>query len=201
MKTELFDQIEMLEQVPTDLMTDITVEPAKETGLHSAASHTEIKAEDTFNSFTEQPQMPGNFQQPQQQTAAPAAGQKLNAGNLITGQTAVGFLDMLLPLICVLVIEKINGSKINKRYLQATPDEKKILEPVLHNYLNSINFNVDTPLNALLITVAMIYGTKTIEVMNVQPERSQPVKMPSAFVGQRVETRGRKAGGKNKPKM
>lgn len=189
MENSLFDQLKMLEQVPTDLMTEVT-EPKTE-GLLSAADHTEIKIEDSFNagntpgqSFNTGTTQPG---QPQPQS------QRINAANLITGTMAVNFLDMLLPVICVLLIEKINGKKTSKKYFQATPDEKKILEPVLHNYLMSINFNIDNPLNALLITVAFIYGTKTVEVLNDLPQQAAPVKMPSPFntASNKAETRGR----------
>jgi len=102
-------------------------------------------------------------------------------------------LDMVLPVVCVILIEKINKRKVNKKFLQATPDEKKIIEPVLHNYLMSINFNVDSPLNALLITVAMIYGTKTIEVINNVPQSFTPPATPQPFTKRQTgnETRGR----------
>jgi len=193
MQNELFDKLEMMEQVPTELMTEVS-EPKKASTLTGAADHTEIKVEDTFNKANDQPsafQFSEN-QNGQQRTQPQPQPQQINAANLINGQMAVHFLDMLLPVICVLLIEKVNGMKVNKKYLQATPDEKKILEPVLHNYLASINFNVDTPLNALLITVAFIYGTKTVEVLNnvpqfpVQGQRANPFPAPT-----KKETRGR----------
>lgn len=194
MNNQLFDQLEMAEQVPTELMTEIT---EKKSDVINAADHTEIKVEDQFNnagpqSFAERPQS-----QPQPQPGPisynnnQSAGQKINAANLITGQMAVSFLDMLLPVVCVLVIEKINGRKVNKRYLQASADEKKVLEPVLHNYLASIDFNVDTPLNALLITVAFIYGTKTVEALNDMPQAPAGIRPQPFPQEKKTETRGR----------
>lgn len=195
MNNQLFDQLEMAEQVPTELMTEIT---EKKSDVINAANHTEIKVEDQFNNngpqqFAERQQgQPQPKPGPISYNSNQSAGQKINAANLITGQMAVSFLDMLLPVICVLVIEKINGKKINKKYLQASPDEKKVLEPVLHNYLASIDFNVDTPLNALLITVAFIYGTKTVEVLNDLPQNTTPGIRPEPFPKEKgKETRGR----------
>jgi len=78
---------------------------------------------------------------------------------------AVMFLDMLLPALIVALMAKA-GKQVSKSALQATAKEKEIIAPVLQNYLNSINFAVDNPLNALLITLAMIYGTKTVEALN-----------------------------------
>lgn len=197
MEKRLFDQLEMAEQVPTELMTEITKNKSDVLG---AVDHTEVKAEDVFNNLSNQstgfkndpssigPEMNSHYNDLQQKPQA----QKINAANLITGQMAVSFLDMLLPVICVLIIEKINGRKINKKYLQASPDERKVLEPVLHNYLASIDFNVDTPLNALLITVAFIYGTKTIEVLNDLPQSHAAGVRAEPFPKEKgKETRGR----------
>lgn len=203
MENQLFDQLEMLSQVPTELMTEITDQPKESSLLKDAAKHTETDVIDVLNNPAGQPapEIKEGYKQDWIRPEMNDYGkqqqpQKMNAANLITGQMAVSFLDMILPVVCVLLIEKINKKKVNKKWLQATPDEKKILEPVLHNYLLSINFNIDNPLNALLITVAFIYGTKTVEVMNDLPQQPQPVKMPDAFARpvkrQRVnETRGR----------
>jgi len=199
MNETLFNQFEMLEQVPTDLMTEVTKQPNG--SVLNMADHTKLTTAETIaptmaetpkiSPFAEQAASNANFaSQPQQ-------GQQIKAGNLITGQMAVTLLDLILPVACVLLIEKINGRKINKKWLQATADEKKILEPALQNYLNSINFNVESPLNALLITVAMIYGTKTIEVMNTAQSAAPPPQMPQPFQQQQrqksslTETRGR----------
>jgi len=193
MENALFDNFDMLEQVPTDLMTEITVKPTDngKSILTDIAGHTEDKS-----IFTSQPEQTPNFgslNNPQQQPQTQA--QRMNAGSLITGDMAVGFLDMALPVLFVLLIEKFNGKKVNKRLLQATSDEKKTIAPVLQNYLNSINFNVDSPLNALLLTVAFIYGTKAVEVLNM-PEAVQGVKMPSAFAPQQQQqSKGRNADG------
>lgn len=172
-----------LEDVPTSLMKDVTETPAAETAkgttpgnISSFADHTAPIAEPVFKSENPAANNPtaANF------SGSNTQGQKMNAGALITGDMAAGFLDLLLPVIIVLIADKVAGKKINKRYLQATPDEKKTIAPVLQNYLNSVNFNVESPLNALLLTCAFIYGTKTIEVLNM-PDNKPGVQMPSPF--------------------
>jgi len=193
MENTLFNKFDMLEQVPTELMTEITDNPEIKSNLLDAADHTKITIADNIPQDSAwQPNTPGTNQNPANNAANNPQPQKMNVANLITGQMAVNFLDMVLPVVCVILIEKINKRKVNKKFLQATLDEKKIIEPVLHNYLMSINFNVDSPLNALLITVAMIYGTKTIEVINNVPQSFTPPAMPQPFKRQTGnETRGR----------
>lgn len=171
--SDLFNSFEMLEQIPTELMTEIT-EPAQEGDFSAISDHTKLS--DTFtpeqnNTGLNTPNQPLN-------NNPEVRPQQMNAGNLITGDMAVGFLDMALPVVLVLLIEKAKGVKINKKYFQATADEKKTISPVLQNWLNSVNFNIDNPLNALLLTLAFIYGTKTIEVLNM-PEQAAPVRMPN----------------------
>lgn len=154
---------EILEKVPTELMKEITADiQAEGSFLSEAGSHTSI---------TDSKPLDKPFMQPE------AGSQSLNAGNLITGSMAVGFIDIMLPALIVLISVKM-GKQINKNQLSTTQKERDMISPVLQNYLNSVNFNVDSPLNALLITLAMVYGTKTIEVLNGTPQAPQQAPSP-----------------------
>jgi len=164
-----------LDNIPDSLLKDITETPQKESSLKDAASHTAINGFEDYN--TEDRGQKPEVRQPQTGT------QQMNAGNLITGDMAVMFLDMLLPALIVAMLAKA-GKQVSKAALQASAKEKEIIAPVLQNYLNSINFAVDNPLNALMITLAMIYGTKTVEALN-------GVK----FTGQRTYPTGNGSGG------
>lgn len=163
-----------MDTVPDSMLKDITnkddnynrntlgrvgISP-KEPSLKDAASHT---AQNSFEDITDrQNSFDNSFSQ---NNLPPVNSQQMNAGNLITGDMAVMFLDMLLPALIVALMAKA-GKQVSKSALQASAKEKEIIAPVLQNYLNSINFAVDNPLNALMITLAMIYGTKTVEALN-----------------------------------
>jgi len=158
MTAEKFENamFDTMDTIPDSMLKEITAPTqatVKEPSLKDAASHT---AQSPFEDIAGQQQAFDNSFN--QNKLPPVNSQQMNAGNLITGDMAVMFLDMLLPALIVALMAKA-GKQVSKSALQATAKEKEIIAPVLQNYLNSINFAVDNPLNALLITLAMIYGT------------------------------------------
>lgn len=188
---ELFEKIE---SVPTELMTELTdkTEAAPEPAsiVEDAAKHTTVTPGDAFNALknVSSSEPTPSFSGPQS-TRNASGPQSMNAGGLITGSMAVHFLDIILPAAIVLVVDRVSEKKISKNWLKATPEEKATLEPVLQNYLNSINFAVDNPINALLIAVCFIYGVKTVEALNYNAPA--PARTPNAFPNEQKRTRGR----------
>lgn len=171
----------LMDSVPDSMLKDVTAPDQatiKEPSLKDAAKHTE---QSPFEDIAGQQQRFDNSFN--ESKLPPVNSQQMNAGNLITGDMAVMFLDMLLPALIVALMAKA-GKQVSKSALQATAKEKEIIAPVLQNYLNSINFAVDNPLNALIITLAMIYGTKTVEALN-----------GAKFTGQRIYPTGNGSGG------
>lgn len=196
MEKKLNEVIDRLDDIPQEFATDITSSDQPKTQasiLDNATRHTEVTAQDAFNSLSSQSigegfRQPGGSTPGNNQNSGP---QQINAGGLITGGMVVHFADMLMPIAISLLVERASGKKTPKNWYKLTNDEKITLEPVLQNWLNSVNFNVDNPATALIITAGFIYGSKTIEALNYQGPVPPGVKMPSPFAPGKTETRGR----------
>jgi hypothetical protein len=128
-------------------------------------------------------------------------GQNLNAGSLISAKMAVNFTEMIVPALLVMAIKNFAKKTVSKKQFKLDSSEKETLEPVLQNYLNSINFSVENPLNALMLTLVMIYGTKTIEVINDVPAgKFQPGSTGASGVGEPTAAGTIKKDGRGRPK-
>lgn len=195
MQTDNFD-FSKLDGVPTGAMKDITANSISEDITANTASVNESIVNDASNGHLADF---GKYNAQQQQFNQP--GQQLKAGNLITGEMAVNFADMIIPTILVMVIKKGMDKTVSKRSFALTSTEKDTIKPVLQNYLNSINFTVDNPLNALLLTLGMIYGMKVIEVVNEVPAgKFTPGTPGAADIGQATAAGTIKRDGRGRPK-
>ena len=184
METMTFNQ---MEQVPTELMTEIKSD--------------NIRLDDMTGSTGTPPQSFGT-----QPNTSDVLGMNnpnpnatnLNAGNLVTPEMAVAFMDLIIPVIFVLAFKRFHDKTISKKSIQLTSTEKDTLKQPLQNYLNSINFSVDNPLNALLLTLSFIYGMKYIEVQNEVPNGT--FKPGTANIGQPTAAGTIKRDGRGRPK-
>jgi hypothetical protein len=181
---------ETLEKIPTELLTEIK---------------SDTISTDELTGNTTQPINPvGSF--PSDFNPIPVSGQigpqpqTLNAGGLITPDIAVEFLNTIVPVVFVLLFKKIHNQTISKKSVQLSRDEKETIKPVLQNYLNSINFQVERPLDALLLTVGMIYGMKYIEISNELPSGNFRPSDTSTGIGQPTATGTIKRDGRGRPK-
>lgn len=170
---DIFNQMEDLEKVPTTLLKEITPQAAAAApDLNGILDHTDFKPVYGFDTTTPPTAQSGTYtpgMNPGGNNLAPGHNQ-LTVGNLLTPDMASGFMNILIPAAIVMVIEKSTNQRVVKSQFEATPKELEILKPVLQKYLDSINFKVDSPFTALIITVAFIYGSKTVEALNGQPK-------------------------------
>ena len=113
-----------------------------------------------FSNFTQDfTQEPGQ-QNPDPENSGPA---NLNLGEVINSKQATEILDILL--VATLSIGfKFLKVKVNKSDLKATAAEKSTIEPILKKVIDSMNLKFDNPLNALMVTLAIVYGTKGAEI-------------------------------------
>ena len=171
MNEDLFNKLEQLDEVPSSLLTEVTPPPMEgQPDIGNVLNHTDFKPD--FGTAQGNGQTnPLNGQQTPPMTPQ-GQGNQLTVGNLLTPEMATGFMNILIPAAIVLVIERTSTQKVVKSQFEATAKEIEILKPVLANYLNSINFRVDTPFNALIITVAFIYGSKVVEAVNGVPKNT-----------------------------
>ena len=196
MQTDNFD-FSKLDSVPTGAMKDITANSISEDITANTTSVNESIVNESSNGHLADF---GKYNaQQQQQFNQP--GQQLKAGNLITGEVAVNLADMIIPTILVIVIKKGTDKTVSKRSFALTTTEKDTIKPVLQNYLNSINFTVENPLNALLLTMGMIYVMKVIEVVNEVPAgKFTPGTPGAADIGQATAAGTIKRDGRGRPK-
>ena len=169
------EAFEKMKNVPTGAMSDITSEEMGNIGEHT-------KVQDF--SFTQAPQGGGGQQATQpQQPIGGQPSQSLNVGNLVNAKMAMQLANILIPTLLSLAIKQFAKKQVNKKSLEANREEREIIEPVLQSYLQSISFNVEKPINALILTIAMVYGTKVVEVINEAPTVQRPLKRePTAEV-------------------
>lgn len=124
-------------------------------------------------------------------------GTQLNAGSLINADIAISIVNIVVPVALVLLFKKTLNRTVSKNSFALTAAEKDTLKQPLQNYLNSINFQVQNPLNALLLVAGMIYGMKAVEVINEVPAGKFPASNPpeTKVDGSiKKDNRGRKAG-------
>lgn len=178
MEKDLFKELENVEKIPMDLLNKVNT-AEDEIFNHTATDN------DKTNFFKDPEIRPGfapgagggDFL-----NATPYAGQTLNVGTLFNSKIAVDLMDVIIPALLVVAVTKYTKQKVNKSKFQLTAGEKNTISPVLQNYLNSINFSVDSPLNALILTVTIIYGSKTIEVIGAEIDKpKEDVKTAQAF--------------------
>lgn len=189
--------LDQLEKVPTSVMKEIKVEQnitediTANTAQAESIPFQQSANDDILNDFGKYSTQ-GNSQ---------TQSQNLNAGSLLTADIAINFVDIIIPAVLVIVIKKGLGKTASKNSFSLTSTEKKTIEPVLQNYLNSINFRVESPLNALLLTLAMIYGIKVVEVINVIPNgKFNPEKSEALSIGQPTANGTMKRDGRGRPK-
>lgn len=183
--------LDKMKTVPTSLLTDIT---PKE--MESIADHTKIPLFNDMPLNGSQPGLNGHSGIPGQPGQNGQPGQALKVGNLVNAKMAMQLVNILIPTLLTIVLKQFSKKQVSKRSLEATKDERDVIEPVLQNYLQSISFNVDKPINALILTMAMVYGTKVIEVINEAPNLHRPPPVSNEPV-YREEIKSNSSLGKN----
>lgn len=103
---------------------------------------------------------PGAPGQPTGQAGTGSASVSL--GGMMQGEWAVNIMDALLPAAIVAAFHYM-GMKLRKSELQLTASEKATLSPIMQKCLDSVLLNFNNPWNALIITIAAIYGGKVME--------------------------------------
>ena len=130
----------------------------------------------------------------------PTQAQTINIGSLLSPKVCVELLDTIVPVIFVLLMQRFFNQTVSKKAVHLTRDEKETIEPVLENYLKSVNFSVEKPFDALLLTVGVIYGMKFIEIKNAVPSGNFNMQNQPAGIGQPTANGTIKRDGRGRPK-
>lgn len=133
------------DNVPTDALKDITATPPP--------PEQERPAQD--NAAFNEPQIDINAQKSEQ----------VNVGDIISANIVMEVVNIVIPKMIATAVKVIAKKNVTTRQLSATQAEKETIQPVLQNYLDSVHFKL-SPLNALIITLAAVYGSKTIDILN-----------------------------------
>jgi len=186
------NNFDTLEQIPTELMTEIK---SDNINLSEITGNTSTGFSDNFNNPSGS--IPSGTNQP---FNANPNSQQIKAGSLITPDIAVAFIDVIVPVVFVLLFKRIHDKTISKKSVSLSHSEKETIKPVLQNYLNSVNFSVDNPFNALLLTLGFIYGMKYIEITNEVPNGTFKNSSLPANIGEPTASGTIKKDGRGRPK-
>lgn len=162
------NQFEIFEQTPPSLLVEVPADkPQPEKNiLDEMRAETERQGSISYTEPKQASQQP-NFGQQQQQgfTQPLEIGNNLKLGNLINAEMFVGLMDTIAPALLIAIIQKLTTAKIAKSTMQLTAKERDIITPLMDKVLMQMDIKIDSPLNALLISLAAIYGTKLMEVL------------------------------------
>ncbi len=156
--------LEMAEKIPGAAFTDITENPEK-AAPENTGQVLDIGAKAETTDIFSTPETPNARTQQTPADMFPNAGPNgVKLGNAIGGKTAVEIMNVLLPSLAVYAIGAM-GYRADKRMIELTADEKKIVIPAMQDYLNTIDINFQNPLYNLLFVVGSVYAAKVIDIM------------------------------------
>lgn len=170
------NQFEKFEKVPDSALREINAEP--ETNILSDDEILDTAKHTDTSMYSSSPDTPPAETLP---IGSQQSAQKL--GSTVSGKFAVDIADMIIPSLCVFLVSLI-GFGIEKKQLSLSAKEKETLTPLVQAYLDSINLSFTSPSQNLLFGIAMIYGSKVIEIIpNAEKleKRGKPAKIPTAL--------------------
>lgn len=183
-----------LESIPSEAMKEIHVTPVSDDITKGTETNAQSINEAAYNGMDKN--LWDTFN-PGGNNNGLNQGTQLNAGSLINADMAISIINIVVPVALVLLFKKTLNRTVSKNSFALTAAEKDTLKQPLQNYLNSINFHVQNPLNALLLVAGMIYGMKAVEVINEVPQGKFAPDNPPANKTDgtpKKDNRGRKAG-------
>jgi hypothetical protein len=86
----------------------------------------------------------------------------ITAADLIDPETAVAFMNFLIPMGIVLIL-RVAGYKSKRKDFELTASERKIIERPLGLALKATKINFNNPFMFLGITVGCVYGAKIFD--------------------------------------
>lgn len=168
--------------LPNEFLEDITV---RETEFFNTLDG--VASETTAPQF--KAQASPEIETPIQGIPSPQIGTQgqtdLNIQSIVSGELAVNLMNSFIPVIAVYGARQFLDLDVNKKAFQLTAAEKSTLAPILDKCLAQLNVSFENPWNALIISMATIYGSKFFEAIN-DPEISQPIKKAAAKVKEKT---------------
>lgn len=110
----------------------------------------------------------------------------INAGKLIGSKFVIDSIDFLFPALAVWLASQI-GYTLNGKSISLTKDEKEYLNEPFQDYLNTIKFNTNNPLQNLMIALGIVYGKKVFEILPEIKRKPRDIKEKSAHMAEKIE--------------
>jgi hypothetical protein len=111
---------------------------------------------------------------------------EINLQSIVSGELAVNLMNSFIPVILCYGARQFMDLDINKKAFSLNAAERNTLAPILDRCLAQMNVSFENPWNALIISMATIYGGKFFEAVN-DPELSTQVKKSGAKVAAKVQ--------------
>jgi hypothetical protein len=182
--------LERFDKVPATALTDLS--PSETSGGSNDLADNIISESEIFETGEHTKQglnpinsdLPNQPTSPNQPTPLPGQGQGLKLGSTVSGKFAVDMTDVILPALLVWVVSML-GYGFEKKQLALTAKEKETLTPLVQAYLDSVNIQFNNPLHNLLFGLAMVYGSKIVEIIPTAKKlekKGKPNPVPSTAV-------------------
>lgn len=163
----ILKQLQLSEQAPASLMTEITEITANE--LFEKATATQNASEIIENGPAPGPE-PGPLNQPTPQNSGGGSFNEfrqagnVNIGKVVNAKFAVTLLDNTIPLLFIVIMRVAFNKKTTKKQYQLSAKEREDIEPFIQDALNTLNINFNNPWTALAVVLTALYGSKGAEV-------------------------------------
>jgi hypothetical protein len=191
-------KIEDFEKIPNDFFSEVEIKDFfNETEIKNEFKGAEHKTvfDEPQNPIENEIETKARFETNNNGSETP-----LNLANFLTPELTISLIDNILPL-AVTIVTGFIGYRIKRNDLKLTAGEKNTIEPIVEQCLQQMNLVINNPFVALGLSLSIIYGTKTIDIIqngNFEKKSVNPIKKQPTL---RKDGRGRPKKGfeKNKP--
>jgi hypothetical protein len=140
-------------ELPNELLQDITINDLNSTITTNANENESKEIEFLFNDNNINKDNNNN-----NNDVAP--NNNLNASQLISGENAGAMLNLIMPFILVLTLDKLIGKKCNTENFTLNGEEIKTIAPAIDKVLQTLNVNVTNPYSNLALVLGAVYLPK-----------------------------------------
>lgn len=169
-------------ELPNELLQDITINDLNSTITSNANENESNEIEFLFND--------NNTNQDNNNSINDAPpNNNLNASQLISGENAGAMLNLIMPFVIVLVLDKLLKKKTSTENFTLNGEEIKTIAPAIDKVLETLNVNVTNPYTNLALVLGAVYLPKIASTFFEGVETPQLNK--SVNLGNKIEKRGR----------
>ena len=140
--------------IPNELLQDITINELNSTITSNANENESNEIEFLFNENTTNNDNSNTIDNSEK------TNNNLNASQLISGENAGALLNLVMPFVIVLVLDKLLKKKTNTDNFTLNNEEIKTIAPAIDKVLETFNVNVTNPYTNLALVLGAVYLPK-----------------------------------------